>query len=100
MSEKLKPCPFCGSPGWIQTSLDGKKIVECQSQICTAGLGSDCWQETPEEAAKAWNTRVADKRIAGLEGLLEEALESLEGSGFYASLAKKIHTVLHNREDA
>ncbi len=98
MSEKLKPCPFCGSPAWVQTGLHGEKFVQCQSQICKAALGTDCWQATSEEAAEAWNTRYHEDeleiRIKELKELLEEALESLEGSEFYASLAEKIHTTL------
>lgn len=84
MSEKLKPCPFCGSDNVEQWET----VPTCYCNKC----GATAYDR------KAWNTRYHEDeleiRIKELKELLEEALESLEGSEFYASLAEKIHTTL------
>ena len=53
MTEKLKPCPFCGG----EAEVEGERIfwVSCQK----------CWVETSsfntlEEAIEAWNRRVCE----------------------------------------
>lgn len=67
MTDKLKPCPFCGGEAharqmmiWddrgIHTDDDGKWTVECEHWGCMAECG--CSFYTIEaEAIEAWNTR-------------------------------------------
>lgn len=55
MSEKLKPCPFCGSPnidpkGWGSTQTSGPACDDCG-----ASAGSSFKSE--EENVEAWNRR-------------------------------------------
>ena len=69
MSEKLKPCPFCGSEAGIPTNLDGTPVdyeitdCSCKNDDC---LIAGYW--TP---IKIWQTRPIEddlrKRIAELE---------------------------------
>lgn len=63
MSEKLKPCPFCG----VEAELDIKQHVpkgydytpRCTNPSC-AGRLTKKWINA-EEAIKAWNRRVSDE---------------------------------------
>ena len=53
MSDKLKPCPFCGGHAIIDGFDDTLWIVICKE--CNASIG---YKETKEEAIEAWNRRV------------------------------------------
>lgn len=57
MSEKLKPCPFCGVERNFQYASDGTVIVCCQTPSCTALPMT--YHETKGEAlaAERLNTR-------------------------------------------
>ena len=74
MSEKLKPCPFCGSTtaptlmdraeaSWSYSEID--KVHGCpEVVVCCAGKKGGCGASTgfsnydePEEAIEAWNRR-------------------------------------------
>ena len=55
MSEKLKPCPFCGKkPQLIDAGI--YYYVNCFNELCKI---SPCTQEhdTPEDAINEWNSR-------------------------------------------
>ena len=58
MMNELKPCPFCGSERLdLNMEIQGGYYVECQD--CFASLS---WSyRTPDEAAKAWNTRACQR---------------------------------------
>lgn len=60
---KLKPCPFCGSPGEIRyiAACIMPYFAECSNELCVAG-DSGVSFGTEKEAAEAWNKR------AGQEG--------------------------------
>lgn len=63
MTEKLKPCPFCGS---VESSLfmlgDSQKQVVCS--INAAGCGaSSGWHDKKKRAIAAWNTRADQSAI-------------------------------------
>lgn len=53
MSDKLKPCPFCGGKAIIDGCDDTLWIVICKE--CNASIG---YKETEQEAIDAWNSRV------------------------------------------
>jgi Lar family restriction alleviation protein len=60
MSE-LKPCPFCGGPVALETTIDGRTWfgVVCRN---TTNLGGSCAVQiapsaTEQAAIKRWNTR-------------------------------------------
>lgn len=53
MSNKLKPCPFCGGEAIIDGCDDTLWIVICKE--CNASIG---YKETKEEAIEAWNRRI------------------------------------------
>lgn len=56
MSEKLKPCPFCGGePYMVDAEIDGRAhyIVKCGACYCTTGV----MEMSRSKAAEAWNRR-------------------------------------------
>lgn len=53
MSNKLKPCPFCGGEAIIDSFVGVGWIVICNK--CDASIG---YKETEQEAIDAWNRRV------------------------------------------
>ena len=59
MSEKLKPCPFCGSEAEVRTDENDEYYVSCTECFALVGYCADTWAEyeTEEEAIDAWNTR-------------------------------------------
>lgn len=73
----LKPCPFCGSKACFENmpprpDKAGKLryVVQCKSYLCQAYVGGiDNGYDTQEEAARAWNCRVADKDLAQMTEL-------------------------------
>ena len=34
MTEKLKPCPFCGSEACFSEDKDGEIIIQCTNEAC------------------------------------------------------------------
>lgn len=53
MSNKLKPCPFCGGHAIIDGCDGGDWIVICNE--CNASIG---YKETKQEAIEEWNWRI------------------------------------------
>lgn len=53
MSNKLKPCPFCGGEAIIDGCDDTLWIAICKK--CNASIG---YKETKQEAIEEWNRRV------------------------------------------
>ncbi len=54
MSEKLKPCPFCGGEVSIVESMHkGRYVVRCPNWKCNATYEPD----SLSAAIKAWNRR-------------------------------------------
>ena len=55
MSEKLKPCPFCGSDDLeMEGSIMSSYYVRCRK--CGAG-GGVMFPDNEENAVKMWNAR-------------------------------------------
>ena len=59
MSEKLKPCPFCGGVANIidHHNDDGSVSVGCNDDECLGFAGLGWLYRDKAEAVKAWNTR-------------------------------------------
>ena len=57
--EELKPCPFCGGKATIAIESEGHigsyYMAYCLTSNCDCEIG---WEDTAEESARKWNTRV------------------------------------------
>ncbi|CAM0104917.1 hypothetical protein PODOV084v1_p0021 [Vibrio phage 340E47.2] len=78
MSDKLKPCPFCGAEPMHYKSFT-KVTIGCRSADChvnpTFSIGK---RDNPEEK---WNSRIYDRmveEIAELKGAIEAAVRIKE----------------------
>ena len=58
MSDKLKPCPFCGSSATVYHDEDVGAFVECDN--CNARMMT--WAGDKEFAASEWNRRAEPER--------------------------------------
>lgn len=60
---ELKPCPFCGAPGRIQTERPYRgKRTRARSRVIDSNLKCHIfpathWCDTKEKACTAWNLR-------------------------------------------
>lgn len=60
MSEiKLKPCPFCGGEAKVGYAINdyNRWGVSCNTCGCVVEVGFGDYEDTMEEAVKAWNRR-------------------------------------------
>ncbi len=76
--DKLKPCPFCGSPdvdaeGWWKW-WNGEWITGPACNACGGAAGSI--SQSPADNRAAWNTRT-DSALAERVRVLEEALRTI-----------------------
>ena len=89
MSDELKPCPFCASPGCIESSNEKPETfyVECSNISCMCSMGEDPrtgagewpdvhFYDSLEACVKAWNTRA---KPVITEEMVERALQSWYG---------------------
>ena len=75
---ELKPCPFCGGKAAIQPNVEdseGGYFVVCLGEDCFCVLGEHYYREVDnhdfdekEDAAEAWNKRVALRAVSREEG--------------------------------
>jgi len=73
VSDKLKPCPFCGTkPHPITADLLTRPCFyyECENKTCHAAEKG--WHDTEQEAIDAWNSRP-------IEDALQAEIETLTG---------------------
>lgn len=57
---ELKPCPFCGAEGVIETNGVGSYWGRCSYVLCGCSLFCE---SSIEEAARLWNNRQTIRRI-------------------------------------
>ena len=71
MTEKLKPCPFCGGEAKVDVS---QALSELKQVFCPNCGASNLWGK---DAVKLWNKRKKIKRcpICGAKGLIHEAYD-------------------------
>lgn len=78
MSEKLKPCPFCGAEARVWVTDDARFVPLCyvhgQRQTCQLRFAS---YTTVQEAVEAWNTRVEPEPGPATTRVLERAAEAI-----------------------
>ena len=57
MSDKLKPCPFCGGKPRIGVVLDNRRNIMVYSPKCMGCSAEIGWFDSEAEAITAWNAR-------------------------------------------
>ena len=62
MSEKLKPCPFCGGTLIRGTGYQMESMEHLTRYICSNCDASTGWHNSTEAARRAWNKRAGDER--------------------------------------
>lgn len=86
MSDKLKPCPFCGGEAIIDGCDDTPWSVICKK--CAASVD---FKETEQEAIDAWNNRVefnlSPKEIEALRKKFSSAIHDIPVS-YYTEVRK------------
>ena len=71
MTEKLKPCPFCGGEAKPVFRGSCNYVVCSNEEECRCGM--TCPVTTPEEAARIWNRRAVD--VDALKEIADEIEE-------------------------
>lgn len=60
MSDKLKPCPFCGGEAHIDTSTSLRDyVVYCEG--CDTYFALDAYSATEHDLVAAWNRRLGNE---------------------------------------
>lgn len=72
MTDKLKPCPFCGGEVKLQSDDYACQVI-CDNDDCLVAPFEDFGDN--EEAIKAWNTRAIDKENQWLRKALDDMPE-------------------------
>ena len=101
MTEKLKPCPFCGGEAEFNSDEFGEGVY-CKS--CGATLRNGVYGEYGRKLASAdWNSRPIEDEHASENKRLREALELIAKAKFYFARGeeeKQIRRVCEIAEDA
>ena len=61
MRESLRACPFCRHEAIVEHNDEEAKRLDAEDyymSVCTWCSGISGWYASPDEAAKAWNSRV------------------------------------------
>ena len=101
MTEKLKPCPFCGGEAEFNSDEFGEGVC-CKT--CGAVLRNGVYGEYGRKLASAdWNTRPIEYARAAEIARLREALELIAKAKFYFARdedKEQIRRVCEIAEDA
>ena len=85
MSDKLKPCPFCGGEAYYwRGNLSGLYMVGCNNGSCRGYVMDDTKRISLENAVEAWNTR-AERTFR---------YEHIEGTWYKTSCGKRYDGVV------
>lgn len=57
-TEKVKPCPFCGSSAHLTVNYLDQIYVTCDNALCYASIWADAkGEDGKKEAVERWNRR-------------------------------------------
>ncbi len=101
MSDKIKPCPFCGCvlsadcPKSFEVNQGAKYgFVTCAECACAGPevrTGYDVWTEWRDDAIKAWNKRVVDSSKVTLLKTINNLIDEDE---LYDFLPADVHQAI------
>lgn len=60
MNETLKPCPFCGGVGYLDSIIDLETTAREYVIVCGACTAQARWATTKADAIDAWNMRAVE----------------------------------------
>lgn len=84
MTEKLKPCPFCGSEA-KPVFRGGVNYVVCSNEEdCWCGM--TCPVTTLEEAARIWNRRTNAKELVAMLNVSDEQVRRMVDDAVSAAI--------------
>lgn len=90
MSDKLKPCPFCGSVHFSVLDFESRYRVECN--FCKARTG--IWN-SEQDAIDAWNRRVQPTFAPDERDAIKEMFEEhFEGKPHEEAIIKKCYAAM------
>lgn len=81
MTEKLKPCPFCGSDDVVVEETYASGYVRCRG--CGAEGG---FRYSHEEAAAAWNSRTNAKKLVARINVSDEQVRRMVDDAVSAAI--------------
>ena len=94
MSEKLKPCPFCGGQAF---RADGNCKPDYVAIHCSSCFASGEERTIYETAKEAWNTRTIENRLIGALDIvrmdIERALENSPDLALENSLESALEVI-------
>lgn len=90
MSDKLKPCPFCGGEAIIDGCDDTLWSVICEK--CNASIN---YNETKQDAIIAWNRRIEPTFTPDERDAIKEMFEEhFEGKPHEEAIIKKCYAAM------
>lgn len=84
MTEKLKPCPFCGSEAKPVFRERTNYVVCSNEEECWCGM--TCPVTSPEEAARIWNRRTNAKELVARLNVSDEQVRRMVDEAVSAAI--------------
>lgn len=81
MTEKLKPCPFCGSDDVVLDETYMHSYAQCR--VCRAEGGL---RDSHDEAAAAWNSRTDAKKLVARLSVSDEQVRRMVDDAVSAAI--------------